>query len=1064
MPIAAFLGAFSSPSAAPSAGWVNMPPGSGTFDVQDFGNVNQYRAALRERAGAVNNDTGWPAGSHTWETGTVTSISVDPGDPTRLRIYDTAVAAPGWIDGSAVKRWTDFMGFFDGVDLEDYAPTDYKIVVYKKDETSGGAVTELSEPRLHFSYVIWDNGDDYVQVIDDGELTLNDGLELTDFADGTWAYAIIRWGGAGTTQAGYSWPERHPQPPNDAEVDYGAIDGEEGVPPTTTTIADTRVDSDEFNCPKSWAIDEHLERQVIFQVNGAWRRADITGNTENTLTFGAQSAPPSGNYWIVENGAYWRPAYRLTLEKVYTRSGREWVRAGNAPWAVVGWYGSLVFAESVFSHRPSDDTVAEYGGLFVESITLQMQGAPLVAPAAQTFDVFDVTDARTTYLDYNGNADHLFNPYIIRGWRGLQVAAEELASNFIEPISYDGRTAIPNFTTATWFKYHTPANTVTTTITTADPGGSSAATIDTITLPQITPQAGLYTSLACTWAVLDEDDVIDSGSGTVTATTLTRDDGEFIEHIHEDMSVVISFDWTRKYPRAFKYLYPRRWFMPGEDLEGGLATDPTEQFPGEYESQSPSTNYAEFDKYGELDESGAAFVTGESARYVADNWDDPTRSMDPVDDISSWYEGRYQGFPNVVEVSDFPRWEGGDRSGQISAAGSFWIEDQNRVWWAGTLPVVTHTGTGTSGSNTTELHDSALYKAWPTLVSDGMGGFITDMQVRLSNFWQSNGGQRFVKMILEVEVTDGNWERRPITAQDISDDTDPFVTVSPAFSGTTLGRPYQIRECADNGSMAISNTWEGRRLRVTRATGSGECAITHSDDTRLYFAEDALGFTPAVGDRYEIIQIEPGAVLQRKATTNAHNGWTLPEDATQDTRGKAWHLGDGGPYENLPTVVNAYGRLRKGDYHTLYLHEQMYAGIDALRWTQHSHLWTSLSENNHRDGSGGGEFSDGPGPPSVWWGDTVDQMQADWATGATNVPTGVPHAYGTYGSNHDWDGTEYSAPGASASMESQYMYGEVSGVPTVFNHAADWYAHAVIAPGDPEEGVTGDPRDGHRRR
>jgi hypothetical protein len=255
--------------------------------------------------------------------------------------------------------------------------------------------------------------------------------------------------------------------------------------------------------------------------------------------------------------------------------------------------------------------------------------------------------------------------------------------------------------------------------------------------------------------VLDDvGDIHHTGTGTVTSTTLVADDVDF-NPVDENQTVIISFGWTRKYPRAFQHLYPRRWFMPEEDLEGGLVTDPTEQFPGEYDSVSRSTNYCEFDKYGELGEGGAAFVTGESARYVADNWEDPTRSLEPGDGASSWYEGRYQGFPNVAAAgSAFPRWEGGRRSGTASDAGAFFIEDTTQNWWAGTNPLVTHTGTGTAGSSTTKLHDSALHKAWPTLVDDGFGGFTVDMQTRLSRFWTSNGGQRFVKMILEVASGD----------------------------------------------------------------------------------------------------------------------------------------------------------------------------------------------------------------------------------------------------------------------------------------------------------------------
>lgn len=153
---------------------------------------------------------------------------------------------------------------------------------------------------------------------------------------------------------------------------------------------------------------------------------------------------------------------------------------------------------------------------------------------------------------------------------------------------------------------------------------------------------------------------------------------------------------------------------------------------------------------------------------------------------------------------------------------------------------------------------------------------------------------------------------------------------------TAAGKNYRIREPAE------LNRWKGRTLRFWVNGGTYNVAITHSDDDTLYFAD--AGVTVTQGTYYEILEAQPGEVWQWSAASSA---WAKPTGT--DPRGQPWRQDK---RENLPTAVRRFGRMRRGDYITRTVLNQLYAGIDVLRWVRGSFDgWTSRSLANYNSGT-----------------------------------------------------------------------------------------------------------------
>jgi hypothetical protein len=1067
--------------------WTDLPPAQGS-SLQYYPRLIQVWDAIRERQAVGGTTTAWPRSSFNWYDGTLTSV-IDNGDGT-ISLYDStassAFSGAGWVDSLGNKRWTSCAQF----DLNNNgsiaasesgsgataffepdgsAPPNYRVVIYPPDTPNA---SHLGDPNLGFVYRIQDNGDDFLKITDDGRLALN-GKKLTEYVG--FRYQIIRYESGGTQQ-GHGFPQRYPPKPNDTEYDYGTITAS-----TTTTITDASESG--WHAPKDFDGTFLKDKDILFKVGAKWRRGRIAAALGNQIKFsvvgGPLAAPPTvgGGYWIVDKNAWWRPEFRLELEQVTTYSGQEWVRspgvaAGPGPWSDSGsnfrpweplgtWYSGYTDQSSI-THSPADDSLT--GILkFVEQVDVELGEAPpsVVTPVT----VFDV-DAVTSPTDLF-NPDHLFNPWLYWSLRGLDVGIDLDAFGaavWVARKGYSGDAAIPELTTATWQEIYIPANTrrsaidvvvVTEEVSIGINPETFIEEFETvevdrycsiaIAMPIETPQAGAYDELDCDWTILDTDGSIKhSGTGTTSATELRSATFTFDE-ADDGLTVVIAFGRTRKYERRVRRLYPRSYFVPdvGFDTDD-LVVPPTEEFPGDYDTIDRSGTYAEYSELGELQDVGPAFVVNEAYRYTGDDYFHPFPGGIVEGEINEFLDAGYQGRPAPEEVSDFPRWT---KVGIITAGGSFWFEDSTACWWVDPAPMVTHEGTGTAGSTASILKDANQYKLWPTEITNPSPppDSIFEDQLRLSRYWSS--GDRFLKMILEVAVsgsgTSGDpyvWERRPIVAMNVTgaDETNPYLTVSPAFSSTMLNRPYKIREPGFANNRVILNTWRGRQVTVRRAEDGEESTVevSYSDDNRAYFADGALGFTPVPGDTYEFIQRDPGEVVHYRPTSpTAFNGFVGPADAVQDTRGTNWLTegiaGVAAERRNSPTIVNAYGWFQKGDIPLKHYWDERVAALNALVWTKIAAGYTNNGEDNSNFGlalSGdGGTYN------------TLKTFVENEYDSDTNLGTSTdPPEAGAKGSS-----TSDVAGGDSAFVTTIYQYMTATAPTTELASKIGWYVYAT---------------------
>jgi hypothetical protein len=707
--------------------------------------------------------------------------------------------------------------------------------------------------------------------------------------------------------------------------------------------------------------DSLVGLDIVFPVGPRWRREQVTAVDGHTLTYsGSGQAAPNVYFAVIKSAGYWRPffcahaafpQFHVELVNEITRSGLTPVWEFGNYWCPSEWYKSFATTPTD-THDPKTDTVVPYP-LMASLITIEDCADPICdcdqyIPDGGKEDInpFDKEvhlDAQNFCTQY---ADRLYGAYLFWSIRGWQLAAEAEALHWVKPETWEGSKVPPNlFTPATWFKYANPSLTVTVTIDSVDAGVAQFGDID---LPQRTPLSDPIEAMSkCFFTVIDEDGAHGAnGAGTLTTSTFTMDEGEFTE---DDVgkTIVICYSggnhdgdsgWSREFERRARYIYPRSWFQPDTDFLGLNVYPPVEEYPGEYITNAPTTQYAEFNRYGELEDAGGTFIDGEAARYVADSFEHPTRMKADFEDIA------FQGLPSPT--SNFPRWK---KKGQATSGGDFWLEDANNLFWVSATPLVEHTGTGTAGSSTMQIHDSTLHRPWLTHTDET----TTEFQTRLSRYWSSGG--RFDGMIAECAVSGAGtmadpyvWERRPITAQNVSTDTDPYVTVQPAFSATAEGRPYKIREPGGSSRGTILNTFKGRYLIVTKKSDGSKhrVKIDFSDDHRLYW-DPLEGLSVEAEDDYDIDEIEPGSVLQRKSDgENNHNGWvkTSTPDADQDDRGEDWKTDKFvGMLLNCPTIVRTFGRMRKADILTRKVHAEIYNGINALHWKKFGGAWDNFT-------------------------------------------------------------------------------------------------------------------------
>lgn len=155
---------------------------------------------------------------------------------------------------------------------------------------------------------------------------------------------------------------------------------------------------------------------------------------------------------------------------------------------------------------------------------------------------------------------------------------------------------------------------------------------------------------------------------------------------------------------------------------------------------------------------------------------------------------------------------------------------------------------------------------------------------------------------------------------------------------------------------------------------------------------------------------------------------------------------------DVPMFASGYGKARRGDYTFLGFYQQIYRAINVLRWTKAAPTWTANGETNQRgaswEGTGGTET----------WAEIKALLETEWNANAPTGPfTSAPWAY-SIGKNpaENFAGTE---------MGARYAYAQLSGIPTTFKCAREFFAWAETSPSLYNDGteVTGpftDPNGG----
>ncbi len=935
------------------SGWRNWPPicsvspassttppaGSGTTDVNSFYFLEQLWHATRERISIINGSeslTYWPSEATTWGNGFISSIT-DRRPDNRIRITDTAISggnpgASGWIDAWGRKKWMDAQ-HFNNADVP-FMPQSFRIVLDRNNGYNPSAVT------IHN---IVDNGPDWVEIVDDGTITLNRALDSYR----TKAYSIH---GQSCTYERPTWSERWPQRPNDpSEREWGQI----SLYASGVIYDYTDKPSDYWPLgEKNWTPNKWTGKQLICLSGSRWKRYDITANTQKSVTISptpTSGEPPLYEYWIVEKNAFWRPKSPLRLDRFIDKNGRYNLqrRSSSAPWAPYEWYKGLM--KGYWSHDPATGGVRSATVIDRDISTVEGEVGDFCEEVYHG-DIMDNLDFHISPTDVcNTCPDGYINPWSHQTLRGLQVTLESIAGYFIEKKNYTGGLAIPSLTPATMFRNMGVnfASGIVTGVTAImgeycywdlDESFNEVYICNPIVLgyyPNITWSTALPKyPLLVHWTVLDKDteDVKDYGyihSGAPYTTNLagyaTSGSLEVMANFGSGNigdSVVISWGWTRKHPKEFKYLYRSDWFVPDTGDHGGLVFPPTQEYPGYYDTRPSSSRYIAVDEQGFSEENGLTFQNGDAARFVGDNWNDPSTDIQVGDAASMWLAEYFNksavatpGYNSkLFKTVKFGRITSGDTWGfrdDFANVGRGWLETTGFV----------HTGTGVSGGSTTIVKDNTKH----------------DASGNLNGFWASMGGQRFVEMVLEVETNPsgapGFYEERPIIAQVIGSN---YVTVEAKypFSTTTVGKKYRIREPG-----YLLNPFRDRKVKITKSDDTVvEYPCRWNNDKSIWF-ETAKPFSFASGWKYEIIDPRPGGVWHRVS-----NEWYSPKESgivPQDIRGRNWRVNN---YENLPhcyTVPgdDTGGRIRKGDYINCTLLMELYKAINSMVWTREDITW-----------------------------------------------------------------------------------------------------------------------------
>jgi hypothetical protein len=638
---------------------------------------------------------------------------------------------------------------------------------------------------------------------------------------------------------GSNWTRGYMDQPNDPAIAFGRVVAVDVSSGTSTVLTSTRKIDDVVAGNEVIYRDsgDVMRRKVVTAVDYAAQTITWSGVTNPPVV---EITPPLREFYVVAAGGVW----------VWGAQG------GTANTAYSGLRG-----ENYLGHD-TDDTV---GAAHLPTLTYDFiygtdpLSCPL--PGTGTTHIFNspTDDGRDIDLYYPqdnacGTRDTFINERMHKSIRAWWSDLMQICTGYIPNQSYDGSTAIPNFTIATWL-YTAGVN-------------PHAGTVGTHTGTSMPCALGVpHTPITLWWTIRDTDgsDLISGYEANYDGATIN---GTF-SAVHDGKPVYASTGPTRPVPKRFGRMFDVVYFVPDVD-SGSAQTPPSNTFPGTWTIRPKSTHYRIADAnhaVGDSSLSRHAIANGDYARYVGDNLDDPgfpvTLSADVAQPLADYHNNAYVGTRARVTQNAID----GSSSGTATGGSSRRIVDAARDWDAvDFMPRtngLTHTFTASSGSTTGCTVPSVSGTAlWASGRFPGFSGPFVGFCAEFI----TNGGAL-------VDPTD-------------FDDPDAVIEKRLIISGTTAGAitwaeatSVSVNGCAGRiVEPFVLNPRKGRPVVLNNPDGTSATVVIEGSHGDTLFIPDP-DIDVGAGTGYGIVEPEMSGVFHRVS-----GAWVSTADAGADPR------------------------------------------------------------------------------------------------------------------------------------------------------------------------------------
>jgi hypothetical protein len=376
--------------------------------------------------------------------------------------------------------------------------------------------------------------------------------------------------------------------------------------PATATIRDKNPSK------RLWKHNEFFGLRIAYQSNPypPVTYSTVLSNGATTLTFAPTQTPnEQGRYEILVAGGW--------TDFTEADPTFEWYRGAK---------------DEYWSHNPDDFFIGT--GKPAASIIIPGPDGEPQSVAAFDRDVW-------TQTDEGARSDECFTPDLWKTVRGKQLAIEGILSSFyplndIEGDGWNGKKVIKRPFDFPTFMYVAGINAFKLGVNNySQSNGSTKIDLTGINVPYV--GAVLY------YTIMDwKKSILESSTLTCPdlKSTQTIDTGVSLLNFNDGLTVYATWGWTRQLERTFRHFYAHSYILPDTDTDdfGNVIILPlSPDHPGTLITDPASTTYVTQGDMGFIGDGPEAFIDGEYARYVGDNFNDPTTTniypsdFDPLD-------------------------------------------------------------------------------------------------------------------------------------------------------------------------------------------------------------------------------------------------------------------------------------------------------------------------------------------------------------------------------------------------------------------------------------------------